>query len=172
VRFAGTHYAVTDLEGAPTPARPGGPPLLVGGGGPRILRLAGREADIVGLVPRARADGAGLDLGDLGSAALARKAAWVREGAGARLASVELSTLVQAVVVSDDRAGAAAAVAARFGLAPEVVLDCPYVLLGSAAAIEEQLLALRERVGVTYFAIFERDLGAFAPIAAKLTGRA
>lgn len=169
--FAGKHYSVSALVGTPAPTRSGGPPLLVGGGGPRILRLAGREADIAGLVPRSRADGAGLDLEDLSLAAFERKARWVREGAGERFDGLELSTLIQGVQVTDDRARAAAAIAKNFGLAPETALDTPYLLLGSASEIEQQLLALRARCGVSYFAIFERDAEAFAPIARKLAGR-
>jgi probable F420-dependent oxidoreductase len=138
--FAGKHYTVSGLAGTPAPARHGGPPLLVGGGGPRVLRLAGREADIASVVPRTRADGAGLDLGDLSEAAFADKVRWVREGAGAR--DVELNTLIQGVVVTEDRAGAAVPIAKTYGLSPETVLDTPYLLLGSASAIEERLLAL------------------------------
>jgi probable F420-dependent oxidoreductase len=171
VHFAGRHYAVTGLEGTPRPQQSAGPPLLVGGGGPRLLRLAGREADIVGLVPRARADGAGLDLSDLSAASFERKVGWVREGAGARFGALELSTLIQGVAVTGDRAAAAETIARRFGLSAETVLDTPYVLLGSAAEIEERLLALRLRFGVSYYAIFERDLEAFAPIARRLAGR-
>jgi probable F420-dependent oxidoreductase len=167
--FAGKHYAVSGLTGTPAPRRPGGPPLMVGGGGPRVLRLAGREADIASVVPRSRPDGAGLDLEDLSEAAFADKVRWVREGAGAR--EVELNTLIQGVVVTEDRAGAAAALAKSYGLSAETVLDTPYVLLGSASAIEERLLALRERYGVSYYAVFERDRAALAPIARKLAGR-
>jgi alkanesulfonate monooxygenase SsuD/methylene tetrahydromethanopterin reductase-like flavin-dependent oxidoreductase (luciferase family) len=167
--FSGKHYAVSGLAGTPAPRRPGGPPLLVGGGGPRVLRLAGREADIASVVPRTLADGAGLDLGDLSEAAFADKVRWVRQGAGAR--DVELNTLIQGVAVTEDRAGAAEAVGKSYGLSAETVLETPYVLLGSASAIEERLLALRERHGVSYYALFERDREAFAPIARRLTAR-
>jgi probable F420-dependent oxidoreductase len=168
VHFAGRHYAVSGLVGRPAPARSGGPPLLIGGGGPRILRFAGREAEIVGIVPRARGDGAGLDLGDFRYAAFAKKVGWVREGAGARFESLELSTLIQAVVVTDDRGAAAAQLARAYGLERDVLLDSPYLLIGTAAEIEAQLRALRDRFGVSYFALFERDAERFAPIARAL----
>ncbi len=95
----------------------------------------------------------------------------MREGAGARFDALELSTLIQGVAVTDDRAGAAAGIAKSQSLSADTVLDTPYVLLGSASEIEERLLALRERFGVSYYVIFERDLGAFAPIARRLAGR-
>jgi len=171
VHFAGRHYVVSGLVGTPAPARPGGPPLMIGGGGPRILRLAGREADIVGLVPRSRADGAGLDLDDFSSASFAKKIGWLREGAGDRFDALELATLLQAVVVTEDRVASAKELATRYGIRAEVLLDTPYALIGSVAEIEAQLLALRDRFGVSYFALFERDAERFAPIARKLAGR-
>jgi probable F420-dependent oxidoreductase len=167
--FAGKHYAVSGLAGTPAPLRPGGPPLMVGGGGRRVLRLAGREADIASVVPRTLADGAGLDLDDLSEAAFADKVRWVREGAGGR--DVELNTLIQGVAVTDDRAAAAETIARNYHLTAETVLDTPYVLLGSESAIEQRLLELRERHGVSYYVLFERDRMAFAPIARRLAGR-
>ena len=50
-----THYTITDYNGIPKPTQQPYPPILVGGGGPRVLRLAGREADIVGINPNLRA---------------------------------------------------------------------------------------------------------------------
>jgi probable F420-dependent oxidoreductase len=167
---AGAHYRVTALECAPLPVQRPGPPLLIGGGGPRILRLAAREADIVGLVLRSRADGNGLDLTDLSSAALDEKVRWVREAAGARLATLELSTLIQTVALTTDRKGRADALAGVYGVSPEVILDTPYALIGSAAEIEAQLRESRARYGISYYVIFERDMEAFAPIAARLAG--
>jgi probable F420-dependent oxidoreductase len=106
VTFVGRHYTITSLEGRPGVQRPR-PPILIGGGGRRTLTLAAREADIVGFVPRARQDGGGLEWDDFGAAALLEKLAWVREAAGARFAALELNTLIQAAVVTDDAATAA-----------------------------------------------------------------
>jgi probable F420-dependent oxidoreductase len=169
--FTGKHYVVSGLTATPAPLRAGGPPLLIGGGGPRILRLAGREADIVGLVPRSRADGAGLDLADLSSVAFADKVRWVREGAGARFDALELNTLIQVVALTDDRSAAAATIARGFSLSAETVLDSPYTLIGNAAQIEQELIERRERFGLSYVVVFERDMELFAPIAQRLAGR-
>jgi probable F420-dependent oxidoreductase len=52
--FRGEHYR---LEGVVPAVRGPRPPLMIGGGGPRMLALAGREADIVGVnVPLDGAD--------------------------------------------------------------------------------------------------------------------
>jgi probable F420-dependent oxidoreductase len=168
--FAGRHYRLAGLDSLPRPLQRPGPPLLIGGGGPRILRLAAREADIVGLVLRSRADGNGLDLGDASSAALDDKVRWVREAAGARFASLELNTLIQAVAITSDRAQAAERLARAFGMTPDAVLDTPYALIGSAEQIEASLRERRERFGLSYSVVFERDMEAFAPIVARLAG--
>jgi len=169
VTFAGRHYTITDLEGRPGIQRPR-PPILIGGGGRRTLTLAGREADAVGLVPRARADGSGLDWDDFGADALLEKLEWVRAAAGGRFAALELNTLIQAAVVTDDAATAADQLAARFHTTRELVRECPYALVGTAEAICEIVRQRRERYGISYLSIFEQDAEAFAPVVAKLSG--
>src|SRR5262249_62261348 len=49
--FAGRHYRVTDAPRAVDPAPSGPPEILVGGGGRKVLGVAGRHADIVGINP-------------------------------------------------------------------------------------------------------------------------
>lgn len=169
VTFSGRHYSTADLEGSQTTQRPH-PPLLIGGGGRRMLTLAAREASIVGLVPRARTDGGGLDRGDFGDAALLQKIEWVRATAGPRFDSLELHVLVQAVAVSDQRTEAADRLASRFGVARDLVLETPYVLLGTIEEICETVRRRRERYGISYLTVFERDAEAFAPVVARLAG--
>jgi probable F420-dependent oxidoreductase len=170
VTFSGRHYTVTNLAGSATIQRPH-PPLLVGGGGRRTLTLAAREASIVGFVPRALPDGSGLDRADFGEAALREKVAWVRDAAGDRFESLELNALIQAVAVSDQRRGTADQLAARFRVAPEVVLESPYALVGTIDEICETLARRRERFGISYLTVFERDAEAFAPVVEKLAMR-
>ena len=170
--FAGRHYAIADLEGRPTPVQRPHPPIAIGGGGRRTLTLAAREATIVGLVPRARRDGSGLDLADLSDAATREKLEWVRAAAGDRFDSLEINALIQAVAVTvaDQRTAAADQLAARFKVARDVVLETPYVLVGTVEEICETLRRRRERYGISYLTVFERDMEAFAPVVARLAG--
>jgi probable F420-dependent oxidoreductase len=46
VDFSGQYYQALDCEILPSGPRPGGPPLLVAGHGPRMLRLVARHADM------------------------------------------------------------------------------------------------------------------------------
>lgn len=173
VTFAGRHYTIADLEGRPATVQRPHPPIAIGGGGRRTLSLAAREATIVGLVPRARRDGSGLDLADLSDTATREKLDWVRAAAGDRYDSLELNALVQAVVVTTDAAETAAAadqLVARFKVARAVVRETPYVLLGTVDEICETLRQRRERYGISYLTVFERDMEAFAPVVATLAG--
>jgi probable F420-dependent oxidoreductase len=170
VTFAGRHYTIADLEGRPTPVQRPHPPIAIGGGGRRTLSLAAREASIVGLVPRARRDGSGLDLNDLSDAATREKLEWVRAAAGARFDSLEINTLIQAVAVADQRMAAADQLASRFKVAREVVLETVYVAVGTIDEICETLRQRRERHGISYLTVFERDMEAFAPVVARLAG--
>jgi probable F420-dependent oxidoreductase len=170
VTFAGRHYTIADLEGRPTPVQRPHPPIAIGGGGRRTLTLAAREASIVGLVPRARRDGSGLDLSDLSAAATREKLEWVRSAAGERFDSLEINALIQAVVVADQRMTAADQLASRFKVAREVVLETVYVAVGTIEEICETLRQRRERHGISYLTVFERDMEAFAPVVERLAG--
>ena len=170
VTFAGRHYTITDLEGRPAPVQRPHPPLAIGGGGRRTLTLAAREASIVGLVLRARRDGGGLELADLSAAATREKLEWVRAGAGERFDSLELNALIQAVAVTDQRSAAVDQLAARFKTSRDVVLETPYLLVGTVEEICETLRERRERYGISYLTVFERDMEAFAPVVAQLAG--
>jgi probable F420-dependent oxidoreductase len=159
---AGKHYTITDLDGRPKPVQRPRPPILVGGGGKRILTIAGREADIVGIVPRSRVDGSGLDLTDVSAEAADDKVSWIQAAAGPRAGSLELNTLIQAVVVSDDGRDAAAQLARRWKVSAETVLNSPYVLIGSTGEIGDAVHARRERYGISYYAVFESAMESWA----------
>jgi len=171
VTFSGRHYAIAGLQGRPSPVQRPHPPILIGGGGQRTLALAAREASIVGLVPRARRDGGGLDRADFGETAFRQKIEWVRGAAGDRFDSLELHELIQAVVVTDRRTATAGQLAARFGVTRELVLETPYVLVGTVDEICASLRERRERYGVSYLTVFDRDLETFAPVVGRLAGR-
>ena len=175
VNFAGQHYTITDMEGYPKPVQRPHPPLHVGGGGQRLLAAAGKEADIVGFIPRARLDGTGPDLQDASPEALAQKIDWVREAAGARFAAIELGILVAQVITTEDREQAAHFIAntlaAGYPVSIETILQAPYLLLGSVEQMCADLLARRERYGISYINIFEQSLEAMAPVVARLAGR-
>lgn len=175
VSFAGQHYRLTDFEGFPKPVQRPHPPIHIGGGGQRLLSLAAKEADIIGFIPQARTDGKGQNLADATPEALMQKISWVREAAGARFADLELSILVAQVITTEDREQAAQFIAqtlaAGYPVTTEMILQAPYLLLGSEDQICEQLLTRRERFGLSYITLFEQSMEAMAPVVARLAGK-
>lgn len=143
-------------------------PVMVGGNGDRVLRLAAQQADIVGLTGFTAGTGqVHTDLSHFTWAGLADRIAHVREHAGDRFADLELSVLVQTVRRTDDRR-AAAEEFARGQVAVEPLLDSPFVLLGTDDERTAQLARLREEMGVTYVTTFEPGAEALAAAAAPL----
>jgi alkanesulfonate monooxygenase SsuD/methylene tetrahydromethanopterin reductase-like flavin-dependent oxidoreductase (luciferase family) len=95
----------------------------------------------------------------------------VRAAAAARFDQIELTILSQRVVITDDRQAAAEVIAREWELDVEMVLDSPYMLLGSVDQIVEMLLERRERLGISYIVVFGRYVEEFAPVVSKLSGR-
>ena len=166
VTFAGSYYSVNNLVGYPrTDQRP---PLLIAGGGKRMLTLAAREADIVGLVMQSR-DGT-LDLTSGSTAATAERVEWVRQAAGDRFDHLELNTLVLGVVITDHRQQAADEMARPLGLTGAELLDTVHFLVGTVDQITEDIQMWRERFGISYIAVLPEYLEALAPSVARLAG--
>ena len=176
VTQAGEHYTITGHTAYPVPATM--PPIMIAGGGPRMLKIAAREADIIGLLPARKSNAAWEDqnLGDATAAATDRKLGWVREAAGARYAEIEMSVVVPFVIVTDDRAGTAAAIAsslppdAEAELSAEGVLASPYVLIGSVDEICDTLNERRDRWDLSYYVFNDDSIDTVAPIVERLAG--
>ena len=166
VTHAGTHYRHDRAHSGPTPVQQPHPSLLIAGGGDRILQLAVREADIVGVVPRTKRDGSPDRAAYSWETALDRFA-YVRRLVGDR--DVQLNTLVFGMIVTDDRPAAIAELASRMEGAPAEMIDrSPFFLVGSLAEMRAQLLRTREVFGVTYFTVRGEHIEAFAPLAREL----
>lgn len=165
VDFAGQHYQIRGLEGLPLPLQQ--PlPLLIGGGGPRMLRLAARTADIVGFVPRSLPRG-GLDVAEFGPAALDTKVALLDAAvaaAGRTDGGPERSLLLFGRYASLDE------VRDDDWIPRELVAASPHALVGEVSAAVEILQERRERWGLSYYVCFDSDLERFAPIVHQLAG--
>jgi probable F420-dependent oxidoreductase len=173
VTFAGKHYTITGLEGFPTPVQRPHPPILLGGAGARMLALAAREADIVGLQTVSTAGGVVTEAPAVRSAeTVLAKIGRLRELAGERFARLELSA-VASVVVADGRRAAAERFARErgwAGLSADAVLAMPSVFVGSVDSIVEQMRDRRERYGFSYYVVLDRAMAHVAPVVARLAG--
>jgi probable F420-dependent oxidoreductase len=169
--FEGSHYTVRGYDGLPKPAQTP-PPILIGGGGPRVLGIAAREADIVGI-------NATLLEGAIGPGAIATmtadavddKVAIVREAAGERWPTLELNIRAFLVSVTGDRRGTIDAIAQAMHVDASMVEQSPFALVGTPQQIVDDLLARRERWGFSYVVVGAADIEAFAPVVGELAGR-
>lgn len=147
-------------------------PVMVGGNGDRLLAIAAQHGEVVSLVGYTSGTGQVQPaLSHFTWEGLADRVAHVADHAGARFARLELSMLVQAVVVTDDRRKAVTELAAAHGQDRDVLLDSPFMMIGSVAHIAEQIERLGEDHGVTYITTFEPNATALATAAARLSAR-
>lgn len=169
--FEGSHYNVTALDGLPKPAQRPWPPILIGGGGQRVLSIAAREADIVGINGTLRSGAVDAEaIATMSASAVDEKLGWVRDAAGGRFADLELNVRSFFVSVTNDRRGAAEGVAAMVGFSVEDILSTPFALIGTPGQIVEDLRERRQRWGFSYVIVGAEDVDAFAPVVAELAG--
>ena len=169
--FAGNHYTITDMEGTPRPVQKPHPPILLGGGGRKMLALAGREADIVNVNFDLREGRVNRELVRTGLAeATDQKLGWVREAAGDRFEDIELSVTIFLASVTDERDTMAAGMASGLGMQADDVLGMPHFLIGSIEDIAGDLRARRDRYGISFVIVPGEVAESLAPVVAALAG--
>lgn len=177
VTFHGRHYQIDGLNGLPKPVQQPHPPLLIAGGGARMLALAGREADIVGIHSRLRSGVVDAEsVMDFAAASVATKVDTVRRAAqeaGRDPNEIELQFPIYLCRITD-KALAREPRVSNWGqlLAanPVLLADSPAVVVGPLEACVERLHMLRERYGFSYLSL-GADVEAAAPLVARLAGR-
>ena len=170
--FTGRHYTVSGHPGTPLPVQRPRPPILVGGGGGRILSLAGREADIVSVNFDLRSGSIGPQVGATATAgATAEKVRWIRDAAGDRFDDIELSSTAYLTMVTDDRDAVAGGLGTGFGLDAEQVLAMPNFAIGTIGQITDELERRRDELGFSYIVVGGECFEAMAPVVERLAGR-
>ena len=176
--YAGEHYTISGHDGVPKPVQRPHPPIFLGGGGKRLLTLAAREAQIIGLSPRlVQGESPRVDAWSLTAAAAEEKIGWIREAAGDRFGELELNTYPSGgpTVITGDPRAEARRYADRIReqtsveLTVEEILDSPHVFIGSVKDLTRKFTELRERFGISSFLI--DDLDVLAPVVEELAGR-
>ncbi|MBA4858423.1 LLM class F420-dependent oxidoreductase [Nocardia farcinica] len=173
--FHGKYYQVEGVKGTPRPRQGPRPPLCTGGGGPKMLRLAAKHADIVSVVPMTTKNGKGL-LSGITLEKTIEKVNLVKEAAGDRFSEIELNWAISAIVITDDREKTAemALSALDRGLHPDLevdtqltvedLLNSPYVAIGTFEEIAEQIKRVRKLTSMSYVGIYPTQMDAFAPV--------
>ncbi|MEO6570941.1 MAG: TIGR03621 family F420-dependent LLM class oxidoreductase [Ilumatobacteraceae bacterium] len=168
--FHGQHYTITDYDGSPKPIQTP-PPILIGGGGPRVLSFAAREADIVGI--NATLTSGAVDattFATMTADAVEQKVAIVRQAAteADRLDDIEMNIRAFMVLVTDDVPSALRTLGEFTGAPEDVIADSPFALVGPTGKIADELRERRERWGFSYVIVGQNDIESFAPVVAAL----
>jgi len=172
----GEFFDVFGFQGLPQPVQKPYPPILIGGGGRRILTMAGREADIVSLNYNNRSGVIGQDgFASSNADETRKKIEWIRHGAGERFGSLEIEIGGYMTAVTDRQRAAAGEFAGVLGCTVDDVLANPHAFIGSVDYICETLLERRERYGVNYVTFLQDGdnnvCESFAPVVARLAGK-
>ncbi len=169
--YHGEHYRVTGALGTPTPVQRPHPPIIIGGGGKRVLSIAAREADIVGVNPSLAAGYVGREVLETTAAEYYhQRIEWIRQAAGTRFDELELQCLTFLVQIVPDRKDALPRLAGALSVTPEEIEGSPIALVGTTDEISETLRRRRDEFGFSYIVVHEAEMEAFAPIVAELTG--
>jgi probable F420-dependent oxidoreductase len=170
VTHHGKHYDLDRADVGVEPVQKPRPPLAVGAGGPRMLKLAAREADIVGLVPGFSARGWPM-FGQATEKATAAKVALVREAAGEGFERLELNLWVSSAGLIGSGNSLLGSAAAATVKAATSVYGSPYVLYGTLKGVRDELLRRRDKLGISYYTFPGRSMETMAPLVEALAGR-
>jgi probable F420-dependent oxidoreductase len=168
VTFEGTYYRTTKSECRPKTVQQPHPPILIAAGGPQILALAGREADIVAVIP----PDAGVrppQPDDVTAAGVRRQIDVIRESAGSRFDEIELSCF-QDVTLTEDRDKTIAELAEKAKADPAVIGSSLYRPIGTLDQVREHIVRVRRETGITYFCLRGPHVEELAPVVRDLSG--
>ena len=171
VHHDGPDYPVDGLVGSPLPAQRPHPPIVIGGGGRKVLEVAARHADVVHLNPSLPAGVIDHRAGPSATAAATeQKLAWVRAAAGDRFDDLELGVRIHLAFVTDDRDELFEALAGGFGLTPDEARGTPHALCGTIDEIAEDLQERRDRFGISNIGMSASSMEDLAPLITRLAG--
>jgi probable F420-dependent oxidoreductase len=168
VSFEGSYYRTTKSECRPKTVQQPRPPILIAAGGPQILELAGREAEIVAIIPPA----AGVQPpkpDDVTATGVGKQIDVVRKAAGSRFGEIELSCFVD-VTLTDDREKTVAEIAEKGKVEPAVVGSSIYRGIGTLDEVREHIIRVRRETGITYFCLRGPHAEELAPVVKALAG--
>ena len=166
--IGGEFVNVHGYAGRPRPVQRPHPPIIIGGGGRRVLGLAAREADIVSIsnVPFVESNDAGLSPHEEAR----RRIGCVQAAAPERFDTLEVESSPYFTEITDNQDSALAELASKTQIPTEVLRDHPNVLIGSPATVADVLLSRRDELGVNYVTVQQSQAEAFAPVVSRLRG--
>jgi len=170
VTFAGEYYRVEKAECRPKPVQQPYPPILIAGGGPEILALAGREANIVAIVAPGITGSGKVPPENFTLDTMREQIGLVRDAAGVRFGEIELSMFLDCIL-TDDREKIIADMAEKAKVEPDAVRNSAYRGIGTLREIRDHIVHLRDAIGITYFCLRGPDVERLGHIVGELAGR-
>ena len=169
--YAGKTFNLSNVVPFPKPVQQPHPPIMIAGAGPRMLRLAAREADIVNIAPRPPIKGTtsrgstgfGLDIHD--------ELNIMREAAPQRYDDLELVVYGDRSAITENAGEEKQKLADDFGISLQMLDEMPHTVIGSVEAIGDKILLDRERSGISYRIVLGNQMDAYAPIVRRLAGK-
>jgi probable F420-dependent oxidoreductase len=181
--FSGKHFSIRELNGTPKPVQRPRPPIMIGGGGPKLLAAAARQADIIQLVPRIGPHSEPVDPEEFTAPSYQRKVGWIRDAAGDRFSDIELGVQLLNVTVTDDVDQTLDDLMSQFASSgrragresppsKDEILSSPVVAIGSLEQVCDKLMQVRDSFGFSYFAcpVFAKP-ATLAPVIERLAGQ-
>jgi len=170
VSFEGTYYRTVKSECRPKTVQQPRPPILIAAGGPQILELAGREANIVAIVPSGITGSGQIPPEKFRIETMREQIGTVREAAGARFGEIELSMFLDCTL-TDDREKTIAEIAEKGKVESDTVRNNAYRGIGTLQEIRDHVVRVRDAIGITYFCLRGPDVEKLGPICEELTGK-
>ncbi len=173
VTHHGRFFDLGGFDGFPASVQRPHPPILIAGSGDRMLGIAAREADIVGIQTVVTTSGdLEIDPANWLATTIQRKVDLIRDAAGDRFDDVELNTTVSIHITGDRAAGARRVIGEHGwqGVSVADVLEMPALLIGTPADIVDQVRQRRDRFGLSYFVVSEKNVELVAPVILELSG--
>lgn len=102
-----------------------------------------------------------------------QKIQWVKDGAGEKFEEVELNSAIDIVITNDRYSATKKFIEKRGwqGVTVEQVWSMPSVFIGTTEQVIEEMYARRETFGFSYYWVSDDEMGEFAPIVKRLTGK-
>jgi probable F420-dependent oxidoreductase len=170
VTYTGPHYCLEKASTGVKPVQKPRPPLAIGAGRPRMLKLAAREAEIIGLTPGFNAGGR-IIVNQTTETAVAEKMRLIREAAGDRFDKLEINLWLGAAGIVGSGNSFAGSAAAAGVWAATSLYSSPFALHGTLVSVRERLLRRRDELGISYYTVPSRSMESMAPLVEALAGR-
>jgi len=152
--FEGKHYQIKNMVRAGELPTGEHPKIMVGGGGKRLLTVAGKHADIVGINYQLRKGVfSGDSILDTSFGKVRERIGWVKESArkaGRDSDEIEFQLMFPVSRITDDPDPILEGIATEYGIPFNAVKECPQWLIGPSDEIIDKLKLIRKETGISY----------------------